>query len=116
MRLERGGTWNACRTLLTGLSTIWRSNMPPTNHEKRLLKRCRAAGNWTGRGWGAIEAEGSVEGVKITDIKGMCNKSATMEAANCGAAAISRSACKKDAACVDSRTITVREKFLRRIF
>src|SRR6516162_3988477 len=67
--------------------------MPPKNQEKRLPQRCKVAGNVTDCGWAAIEAEGSVEGVRITEIQGMCNDSATMEAANCGATEMSRSAC-----------------------
>jgi hypothetical protein len=43
-------------------------------------------------GCAAIEAEGSVEGVKITAIKGMWSISATIEAANWDATAMSRSA------------------------
>src|SRR5436309_13041459 len=93
MRLERGKTCNARRSWFTGLSTTWRRNIPPRNQEKRLLKRCRGAGNCTGRGCAAIEAEGSVEGVRITEIQGIWSISATIEAANWDATEMSRSAC-----------------------
>ena len=58
---------------------LWRSS-------ERELKECNfsCAGHclhagMQGRGSTAIEVEGSVEEVKITEIEGICNNSATMQ-------------------------------------